>query len=375
MAASRDELVEQHDALAGGISQRMAQAKAQAASDGLPFDAEKWATGRTSAAQFKYGAPYYVRTEARSAWGLGALLAPWQRRPSSSPHASAAALPSQPVVRGVPSLGQAVAGMNAFDYSRVLIWGGTSAAIGAVVGEQALGAPQRPDPGPLRQPWPMRTPVIACLRVFRRMEVQAVALRGGLDRRRVLRRRRRQRVRVPGHVGVDAPVRLNSTRRGTCRPCDSFPVWRSGSARPRAVPACFLPAGSPAGPPTATPCGQDMQGMSTMRRPRLSKCRAMAPGRRRRRSRLCPTPATCVFEVAEWHAIRSCFRTKSAQTRTRDAATGLADMLALHGTSSDEDTRSACLERPWRNHRFRKLGLRPHWLCIRALSRVRPPSP
>lgn len=69
MAASREELVEHHDALAAGLAKRMSQAKAVARAEGREFDAEKWATGRSSTAVYKFGAPYYVSVARTGSWG------------------------------------------------------------------------------------------------------------------------------------------------------------------------------------------------------------------------------------------------------------------------------------------------------------------
>ncbi|KAA0160506.1 hypothetical protein FNF27_08249 [Cafeteria roenbergensis] len=96
MAASREELVEHHDALAAGLAKRMSQAKAVARAEGREFDAEKWATGRSSTAVYKFGAP--------------------------------------PIVAGVPTMGQALAGMNAYDVSRMVVWGSAAAAAGFMFG-------------------------------------------------------------------------------------------------------------------------------------------------------------------------------------------------------------------------------------------------
>lgn len=60
MAASREELVKQHDAILVGMHGRMAAAKRLAKLQGQEFDAEKWVTGVSSKGQFKYGPPYYV---------------------------------------------------------------------------------------------------------------------------------------------------------------------------------------------------------------------------------------------------------------------------------------------------------------------------
>lgn len=73
MAASREELVEHHDALAAGLAKRMSQAKAVARAEGREFDAEKWATGRSSTAMYKFGAPYYVSEASERPGGVPRL--------------------------------------------------------------------------------------------------------------------------------------------------------------------------------------------------------------------------------------------------------------------------------------------------------------
>lgn len=72
------------------------------------------------------------------ALGLAASKAPPGHR--SAPPASCCAIVLQPIVAGVPSMGQALAGMNAYDVSRMVVWGSAAAAAGFMFGESLMSS-------------------------------------------------------------------------------------------------------------------------------------------------------------------------------------------------------------------------------------------
>lgn len=148
MATPKDELVKQHDELLAGMLERMKVAKQIAAAQGVDFDAEKWVSGVSSKGQFKFGPPYYVRPVnfGRTCGGKGAH--------ADLAHAHCiwakcidafhcfllrlrirSRLKSQPIVKGMPSIGQAVAGINTYELARTGVWVGAYAAVGFAIGE------------------------------------------------------------------------------------------------------------------------------------------------------------------------------------------------------------------------------------------------
>jgi hypothetical protein len=58
--ASREELVEQHDALVAGMTKRAQEARELARLEGREFDEEKWLRGVSSKGKFAFAPPYEV---------------------------------------------------------------------------------------------------------------------------------------------------------------------------------------------------------------------------------------------------------------------------------------------------------------------------